>query len=408
MRALAVSVGGVQVGVLEHFEDERQRFSFTDSYVNALLKSRPVLGQIFEDRFPNSINVDGPLCWFAHLLPQGVMLRWRSRLLEIDEDDTFELLIRLGDDLPGAVRLVPGEPELSAKKSTPSEIQVASDTGTTPSEAQSALFRFSLAGAQWKLSARSSGRGLTTRAASGETSYIAKFHSPEYPGLPQCEFATMSWAQAAGVRTPAFSLRQVSEFDQIPEDMPTGDGEAFVIERFDRTPTGRIHIEDFGQILDRPPGHSQYYGSYEEIASVIRWIAPDSAEEFLKTIVFHVIAGNGDAHLKNFSVVYNDARNAVLSPAYDIVSTVLYVSPGKEELALKLAGQKKFSCVSHDSFSLLFENLGLERTMGIKIVNEFAAATIGAWRQSDIRSNYSQQQIERLQSHIDSLPLAME
>lgn len=408
MRALAVSVGGVQVGILEHFEDERQRFSFSDRYVNALLNSRPVLGQIFEDRFPNGISVDGPLCWFAHLLPQGVMLRWRSRLLEIDEDDTFELLTQLGDDLPGAVTLIPCEPELSPTKSKPSESHVATDTDATPAESEAALFRFSLAGAQWKLSARSSGRGLTTRALSGERSYIAKFHSPEYPGLPQCEFATMSWAQAAGVRTPEFSLRQASEFDQIPEDMPTGDGKAFVIERFDRTPTGRIHIEDFGQILDRPPGHAQYSGSYEEIASVIRWIAPDSAEEFVKAVVFHVIAGNGDAHLKNFSVVYTDGRNAVLSPAYDIVSTMLYVKPGKEELALTLAGQRKFNCVNHDSFSQLFENLGLEQTIGNKIVNEFAETAIGAWTQGDIRSNYSELQIERLQSHIDSLPLATE
>ena len=85
------------------------------------------------------------------------------------------------------------------------------------SETEASLFRFSLAGAQWKLSARSAGRGLTTRAKSGGTSCIAKFHSPEYPGLPQCEFATMSWARAAGLCTPEFTLRHVSDFDQIPE-----------------------------------------------------------------------------------------------------------------------------------------------------------------------------------------------
>lgn len=399
MSALAVSVGNVQVGVLERFEDEKQRFSFCDDYVSAFLKSRPVLGQIFEDRFPNAVSVDGPICWFAHLLPQGVMLRWRSKLLGIDEDDRFELLTQLGEDLPGAVTLVPCESELRPPKSI-------DGAGETSLEGDASLFRFSLAGAQWKLSARSSGRGLTTRALSGETSYIAKFRSSEFPGLPQCEFATMCWAKAAGLCTPNFSLRNVSEFDQIPEDMPTGDGKAFVIERFDRTLMGRIHIEDFGQILDRPPGHPQYYGSYEEIASVIQWISPDSAEEFLKTIVFHVIAGNGDAHLKNFSVVYRDARNATLSPAYDVVSTVLYVTPGKEELALNLAGQKKFGHVGHNSFSQLFEKLGLEHSNGKEIVNDFANSTIAAWSQRDIRDNFSAPQIERLQMHIDSLPLA--
>lgn len=216
----------------------------------------------------------------------------------------------------------------------------------------------------------------------------------------------MSWANLAGLCTPEFSLREVSEFDQIPDEMPTGDGKVFVVKRFDRSRMGKIHMEDFGQILDRPPGHSQYYGSYEEIASVIRWIAPDSAEEFLKTIVFNVIAGNGDAHLKNFSVVYPDTRNAVLSPAYDLVSTVLYLTAGKEELALSLAGEKRFSRINDDSFVQLFDKLGMEQAVGKNIVREFTETAIDVWRQGDIRNYYSEPQLKRLQLHIDSLPIA--
>jgi serine/threonine-protein kinase HipA len=398
MSALAVSIGDLQVGVLEYFDDQKQRFSFTDDYVSAMLSSRPVLGQIFEDRFPNTISVDGPICWFAHLLPQGVMLRWRAKLFGLDEDDTFELLQHLGNDLPGAVTLSPCESILRTKPTPlPLHQELDSDPG---------LFRFSLAGVQWKLSARSAGRGLTTSATSGESTFIAKFHSPEYPGLPQCEFATMSWAKHAGLVMPEFSLRTVNEFDQIPDEMPTGDGKVFVIERFDRTPQGRVHIEDFGQILDRPPGHSQYRGTYEEVASVLRWIAPDSTEEFLKAIVFNVLSGNGDAHLKNFSVVYPDTRNAVLSPAYDIVSTVLYLPSGKEALALSLGGGREFSDISLDSFAELFTSLEIEATTGERIVREFTRTTISAFRHVDIQDQFSSHQFDILQSHIDSLPLA--
>ena len=400
MNALAVSVCEVQVGVIERFDDEKQRFSFCESYVNAFLKSRPVLGQIFEDRFPDPILVDGPICWFAHLLPQGVMLKWRCELLGIDENDTFEMLMHLGEDLPGAVTLLPCDSDLASLK-IGSQVKL-------PREPADSQFRFSLAGAQWKLSARSSGRGLTTRASMGETAFIAKFHSPEYPGLPQCEFATMFWAQSAGLNTPDFSLRLVSEFDEIPDDMPTGDGRAFVIERFDRHLGGRVHIEDFGQILDRPPGHPQYHGSYEEIANVIRWIAPASVEEFLKTIIFHVIAGNGDAHLKNFSMVYPDGRNAELSPAYDIVSTVLYRDHGKEELALTLAGQKRFHAVNHDSFLPIFDIVGLEHATGRRIVEEFTKTALSSWNRSEIQDNYTESQVKRLKLHIGSLPLAQE
>lgn len=198
----------------------------------------------------------------------------------------------------------------------------AADKPTTSATADDGVLRFSLAGAQWKLSARSSGRGLTTTAASGGTAYIAKFHAPEYPALPQCEFATMNWARAAGVHVPSFEVRSVTDFDAIPAGLPTGDGSVFVTERFDRHSDARVHMEDFGQILDRPPGDAQYHGCYEEIAAVLRWIAPESGAEFLKLIVFNVLCGNGDAHLKNFSVVYRDGRNAALSPAYDLVSTM--------------------------------------------------------------------------------------
>ena len=184
MAALLVRVGDFEVGVLECFDDESQRFSFHPRYISALSDSRPVLGQIFEDRYPNSIHVDGPICWFTHLLPQGVMRRWRCRLLGLDEDDSFGLLSALGENLPGAVTLTP----TTAVWNRLAPLPTAGDFR----RGRRRGVRFSLAGAQWKLSARSSRGGLTTTAASGGTAYIAKFHAPEYPGLPQCEFATMT------------------------------------------------------------------------------------------------------------------------------------------------------------------------------------------------------------------------
>ena len=217
----------------------------------------------------------------------------------------------------------------------------------------------------------------------------------------------MNWARTAGLRTPSFELRKVVDFDRIPEEMPAGDGSVFVIERFDRNFNDRIHMEDFGQILDRPPGDAQYHGAYEEIASVVRWIAPESAHEFLKAIVFNVVCGNGDAHLKNFSVVC-PTRDTVLSPAYDIVSTLLYYPSGKEQLALTLHGERKFQAVNLQSFGRIIEKLGIERSVGEQLVRELAEKAIRAWHQADVQSNYTKQQIDRLNSHLDTLPLITE
>ncbi len=398
MTALLVRLGDFEVGALESFDDASQRFSFHPRYVSALNDSRPVLGQIFEDRYPNSMHVDGPICWFTHLLPQGVMRRWRCRLLGLDEDDTFGLLSALGENLPGAVSLTPTTSVLESTR-------VAVEKPAISASADDGVLRFSLAGAQWKLSARSSGRGFTTTAASGGTAYIAKFHAPEYPGLPRCEFATMNWARAAGLQVPSFQLRNVADFDAIPAGLPTGDGSVFVTERFDRRGDARVHMEDFGQILDRPPGDAQYHGSYEEIAAVLRWIAPESATEFLKVIVFNVLCGNGDAHLKNFSVVYRDGRNAALSPAYDLVSTIQYFARGKEAMALSLNGERSFQSVTTASFEKLISLLGLEMATGRQVVSDAGRAAIDAWHREDVRDLFSAEQITRIADHLAGLPV---
>ncbi|MCA9123912.1 MAG: type II toxin-antitoxin system HipA family toxin [Planctomycetaceae bacterium] len=398
MSALLVRLGDVEVGVLEHFDDESQRFTFSDDYCSALIDLRPVLGQIFEDRFPHPITVGGPICWFAHLLPQGVMRRWRSRLLGLDQDDTFGLLRQLGTNMPGAVTLTPTESKIRSH-------QVRGEENTIASKVDEQTLRFSLAGAQWKLSARSAGRGLTTAAESIGTAYIAKFHAPEFPGLPQCEFATMNWARHSGLELPAFELRTVKDFDSIPDEMPVGDGTVFVIERFDRTPGSKIHIEDFGQILDRPPGDAQYHGSYEELASVIKWIAPESAAAFIKLTVFNVICGNGDAHLKNYSVMYPDKRNAALTPAYDLVSTLVYYPPGKERLALTLGGTNDFRSITESSFEEIVRNLGIDLGVGETTVKEAIEAIMDAWNDPCVQEQFTRKQIEHISAHHASLTL---
>lgn len=66
----------------------------------------------------------------------------------------------------------------------------------------------------------------------------------ESPGLPRSEFATMNWARVAGLIVPPFEMRNVADFDVIPEGLPVGDGSVFVTERFDRCGDRRIHMED--------------------------------------------------------------------------------------------------------------------------------------------------------------------
>ena len=77
MIALLVRLGDVKVGVLEHFDDESQKFTFTAEYRSALIDSRPVLGQIFEDRFPHPVTVNHSEIRLDRILLSSLGLRRR-------------------------------------------------------------------------------------------------------------------------------------------------------------------------------------------------------------------------------------------------------------------------------------------------------------------------------------------
>jgi serine/threonine-protein kinase HipA len=185
--------------------------------------------------------------------------------------------------------------------------------------------------------------------------------------------------------------------------MPVGNGTAFVCRRFDREGDVRIHTEDFAQILDRPAGPSQYHGSYEEIAKVLQWIASDHLEEFIKVVIFCVFCGNGDAHLKNFSVLYTDGRTATLSPAYDLVSTVVYYAPRRENLALELGGSKNFPPFHSQRFEQLFRLAGWDFERGEQFFNETVDRVMASWQDAGISQLFSTVHREKIELHMKTI-----
>jgi len=110
------------------------------------------------------------------------------------------------------------------------------------------------------------------------------------------------------------------------------DGElAYLTRRFDRRNGATVRQEDLCQIAGRSEethGESYKYDfSYEEMADLIRMACPASRVELPKVfrqIVFDYLLGNGDAHLKNFSVYESDLGDYVMTPAYDLLSTMLH------------------------------------------------------------------------------------
>lgn len=108
---------------------------------------------------------------------------------------------------------------------------------------------------------------------------------------------------------------------------------AYITKRFDILPDGsKMEMEDFASVLGRTEKDGgklfKYSGSYEDIAGGIKrfvsaWMV--DTERFFDLVVFNYIVGNGDAHLKNFSLL-RKGEDYRLSPAYDLINTNLHVN----------------------------------------------------------------------------------
>ena len=132
---------------------------------------------------------------------------------------------------------------------------------------------------------------------------------------------------------------------------------AYLVKRFDVQPNGTKWLqEDFCQIKQvsrQTNGENyKYEGSYEEIASLIKkycvaW--PIEIERFYKLLLFNYLFSNGDAHLKNFSLIQTKFGDFRLSPAYDLLCTYLH-TPNEPAMALDL--------FTNDYYTKAYDTLG--------------------------------------------------
>jgi serine/threonine-protein kinase HipA len=150
---------------------------------------------------------------------------------------------------------------------------------------------------------------------------IVKSGADEYAHLAQNEFLCLEAARLAGLETPPFWLSE--------------NGELFVMERFDLTPSGRLGFEDMAVLLGLhkdPHDNYKYSQSYEILAAVVEQVCRHAEpvrelERFFSSVCLSVMVRNGDAHLKNFGVIYThpDAPESVrLAPVFDVTTTTVY------------------------------------------------------------------------------------
>ena len=362
VRVLELSLYGDRVGFLAGYQGGYNILVFDDAF--ALDPSRPTLTLTTQVGFPKADELLAAP-WIrrqrlhpvlSNLLPEGALRDWLAQRLKVHPDHEFPLMAALGRDLPGALVATPLPAEQVPDWALAHRNSVASMV-----EDVETLQGFSLAGVQMKFSMRLR-EGRFRLGLDGETGdWIVKTPSTRFGQVPENEYSAMKLAEAAGVSVPEVRLVSTDELDGLPPlSMPKGEP-AYAVQRVDRSGQGRVHIEDFAQVLFRYP-HEKYEGAnYERIGRILYDYSGDNlanVQEMARRLLVNILLANGDAHLKNWSLVYPDRHRAELAPAYDIVVARAYIE-GETRAALNLNRKKDWYHIGWSDFEAWARHSGV-------------------------------------------------
>ena len=330
--------------------------------------------------------------FFANLLPESKLREAMEKhhAGSVRAGNDFDLLVALGSDLPGAVRVVPSDGTIARLDNLPA---------TKPKA------RFSLAGVQMKLSViknTGKGGGLTLPIGDEQGAYIAKFPSTSFPGVSENEYANLALAEAIGMEVPEHELVEQSEFEGIPKEFETlSDGRVLLVKRFDRGANGeRIHIEDFAQVFGVYPSRKYEGAAYHDIAAALNVaVSSDAAIEFVRRLALAAITGNGDMHLKNWSLIYRGAGDKPkFAPVYDVLSTIPYIPV--DAMALSLAGERPFKALNAQRWKAFANRARLPEAAVLKAVVDTVERVNEVWWSLPERSVAPAKVLERIDTHV--------
>ena len=323
--SLAVWTAGFKSGILK--QDEGYVFNYLADTLDqhAVSLTMPVRMQSWTHKTLHPV--------FQMNLPEGALLTAiKNSLAKIARVDDLTLLRVVGTNQIGRNRFALPEEQTPSFRSSPESLEDIlhyPDTGDLFNELmQKHALHSGVSGIQPKVML-----DAKERATLHSSSYIVKSWGADYPYLAANEYFCMQAVKRAGLPAPQFYL--------------SDDGKLFVMKRFDMMITGEyIGFEDMC-VLQGLGTEDKYSGSYERAVKTINdYVSAKyrqhAREQFFATLALSVMLRNGDAHLKNFGVLYADptAGETKLAPVYDIVSTTAYIS--RDVPALTIGGTKKW------------------------------------------------------------------
>ena len=323
--SLAVWTAGQKSGLLEQDRDYVFNYLMDTPDKYAVSLTMPVRLQSWTHRGLHPV--------FQMNLPEGVLLSAiRNSLAKIARVDDLTLLRVVGLNQIGRNRFALPEEQSPVFKPTPESLEDILQYRDTEELFGELMRKYALSsgisGIQPKVMLEAK-----DRATVHSSSYIVKSWGTDYPCLGANEFFCMSAARKAGLQIPEFHLSE--------------DGRLFVMKRFDMSESGEYAGFEDMCVLQGLGTEGKYTGSYERVVKTINdYVSPPfrqaAREQFFETLILSIILRNGDAHLKNFGVLYADptSGDTRLAPVYDIITTTVYIA--KDLPALSIGDTKRW------------------------------------------------------------------
>lgn len=315
---LAVRVSGNRVGLLVK---EGREFVFnydplieSTEFISLTMPVR-AKGYVYPQLFPV----------FEMNLPEGYLLSLiKKQFTKLTDTDDFGLLQLLSPSIRGRIHYADLEDEL--RSLTLDDVLHSAQPKLFSELVERFALKTPLSGVQPKVLIQ-----IENKATLKLDDYIVKAWGADYPHLALNEFFCMSVLKEAGIAVPDFYL--------------SDDEALFVMKRFDISKAGVCQGFEDMCVLQAKSRDDKYVGSYEQVVKTIKLFTSSdftmaSLHQFFKMVVLNNMLQNGDAHLKNFGLIYEDENSVRLAPAYDVVCTTAYIN--NDIAALTLLGSKKW------------------------------------------------------------------
>jgi serine/threonine-protein kinase HipA len=302
-----------------YFENEEYIFSYnTKDNNNFISLTMPVRNKSWDNKLLHPI--------FEMHLPEGYLLSIiKKHFSKFTKTDQFGLLKLMSPSIKGRISYTASNKE-NNKPLILDDILHSTNEKLFDELVERFALSSPISGVQPKVIAK-----IQDKATLKLEDYIVKSWGDEYPDLALNEYICMSIVKKANIPVPEFYI--------------SDDKKLFIMKRFDIKKDGAyLGFEDMC-VLQAKKADDKYEGSYEHITRTIKAFVStknkkQALKNFYKMTVINFLVQNGDAHLKNFGLLYDGVEDISLAPAYDVVCTTTYI---KNDIpALHLLGAKKW------------------------------------------------------------------